>query len=248
MKKTLLIASAMAVAATSQAVVLFNNADGRGLMGMEGLATLVRPAGGFYSELQTGQSTFGFTANGTFNMADDFTISGTSWQVDSMSVFVYQTGATAPNVTGGTFNILNDAGGMPGTLAAAGTFSSVAFTNIYRSTAGGASGDTRRVQQVEVNMGGAVLGPGTYWIEVGATTTAGTAFMPVLTLAGADQPPGSKNAHQFNAGVWAPIVMGGTGTQQDVPFYIHGVVVPEPGTFIAIGIGLAGLALARRRK
>jgi hypothetical protein len=31
-------------------------------------------------------------------------------------------------------------------------------------------------------------------------------------------------------------------------FIIEGAVVPEPGTFIAIGIGLAGLALARRRK
>jgi hypothetical protein len=30
--------------------------------------------------------------------------------------------------------------------------------------------------------------------------------------------------------------------------YTPGLVVPEPGTFIAIGIGIAGLALVRPRK
>jgi hypothetical protein len=34
----------------------------------------------------------------------------------------------------------------------------------------------------------------------------------------------------------------------DLQFRIDGQVVPEPGTFIAIGIGRAGLAIARRRK
>ncbi|MDQ2986928.1 MAG: PEP-CTERM sorting domain-containing protein [Armatimonadota bacterium] len=34
----------------------------------------------------------------------------------------------------------------------------------------------------------------------------------------------------------------------DLVFSVSGTAVPEPGTFIAIGIGLAGLAIARRRK
>jgi hypothetical protein len=44
----------------------------------------------------------------------------------------------------------------------------------------------------------------------------------------------------------------GTTAQATGSFYMGvsgvGNIVPEPGTFIAIGIGLAGLAIARRRK
>jgi len=251
MKKTLLIVSAVAIVASSQAVDLFNNADGRGLQGVEGLATIPRPAGGFYSELLFGNSTFGFTSAGAFSLADDFTVGANAWQVDSASLFAYQTGETVAGINGGTYEIREDNAGAPtGALAGTGTASSVAFTNIYRATAGGASGDTRRVQRVEVNFGGAVLNPNTHywitWLMVGNPALGGP-FCPVLTDVNAPSPSGSLNAQQFNA-VWAPIVDAGSGTNKDLPFILQGSVVPEPGTFIAIGIGLAGLALARRRK
>jgi len=38
------------------------------------------------------------------------------------------------------------------------------------------------------------------------------------------------------------------GPPQDLVFTIEGNVVPEPGTFVAIGLGIAGLLVARRRK
>jgi hypothetical protein len=43
-----------------------------------------------------------------------------------------------------------------------------------------------------------------------------------------------------------------TNAQATGDFYVGiggpGNVVPEPGTFVAIGIGILGLAIARRRK
>ena len=42
--------------------------------------------------------------------------------------------------------------------------------------------------------------------------------------------------------------LGGIANPVDLQFSIQGEVIPEPGTFVALGIGLAGLAFARRRK
>jgi len=250
MKKTLLIASAMAFVASSQAVELFNNADGRGLQSL-GLATVARPAGGWYSELLFANSTFGFAANATFQCADDFTVGANAWQLDSATMYFYQTGETTASINGGTFSILDDNAGAPGVnTVGTGTWSSTVLTDVYRATAAGASGDGRRVQQVEVNFGGLALNPNTtYWLFMGPTGTGASGpWAPPLTDVNGASPSGSLNAHQLNAGVWAPIVDAGSQTNKDLPFILNGQVVPEPGTFVAIGIGLAGLALARRRK
>lgn len=229
--------------------ILFDNADGRGL-GVEGLATSPRGAGGFYSELTLPNTTFGFTANATFALADNFTVGANPWMLSTATVYGYNTGATTPTITGGIYRVLGDLAGAPNeaNVVGTGTWMSTVFTDIYRATAGGASGDTRRVQRVTVDMGGLVLAASTtYWLSFQNTGPA-AAFTPPLTAANATQPSGSLNAHQLNAGVWAPILDVGGQTTQDLPFILEGTVVPEPGTFIAIGLGLAGLALARRRK
>lgn len=98
------------------------------------------------------------------------------------------------------------------------------------------------------------LAPGTWFISAWVVTSFGTSgqwnWKVTNTVV-----PGEAIAHNPGGaalGVTTPINIsqapGMNGIPRDMQFRIEGTIVPEPGTFIAIGLGLAGLAIARRRK
>jgi len=144
-------------------------------------------AGAFWSECQTDGSGFantnaGYTVIGpTFRLADDFTVTGASWNVTGLSVYAYQTGSTGLPFTGGSLNIWN---GNPSLAASAiiGTGTWTGGTDVIRVNAAGTTGNIFRVFNTTVPPPGTppgttrriwennfslsmTLAAGTYWID-----------------------------------------------------------------------------------
>jgi hypothetical protein len=199
-------------------------------------------------------------AGGTNRIADDFTVTGAGWNIDTCAFFAYQTGATtgASTMTGVTLRIWD---GVPGSVGASVIFgdattnvmSASAFTNIFRvsETTGGAS--NRPIFAQEVSLGGLNLGPGTYWLDWATDgSLASGPWAPPITIAGNDTT--GDAVRTTDGGVtWVPAIDDdgfgvGSLTPQGFPFVCVGEQVTGPGSGGAFDpavptLGTVGLAL-----
>lgn len=252
MNKSLVLLAVFAAASVASAQSLYNNAVPAGLT-QEGLRTGTRPAGGSYSEVQPLNTVAGFSVGNSagtqFRLADDFAVTGPGWDVTGVSVFAYNTGATTTTITTGVAEIRS--GSVTGAVVGTLNYTSTAFTDIYRIF-NGSPGDTRRVQRVNFSYAGPSLAAGSYWLTYNLGNAANNLnpFNPSLTKVGARTTTGA-NAQQSNAGTWGALLdtgnpAGEPDLPQDIPFYVDGTAVPEPGTMMALGAG--ALVLLRRRK
>ncbi|MDD4553569.1 MAG: hypothetical protein PHP04_05155, partial [Bacteroidales bacterium] len=124
--------------------------------------------------------------NGTYRIADDFSVSGGVWNVSSLEFYGYQTGSpTTSSFTGAYVRIFQGTpGGTVTTVWGDNTtnrLSSTSWTNIYRVSA---TGNTQRpIMKIVVNTAGLTLQPGSYWIEFSATgSLASGPWCPPITI------------------------------------------------------------------
>jgi hypothetical protein len=181
-----------------------------------------------------GLNVFGFTANATFQIADDFTLTGLT-DLQQIEFEVYNTGAVGPTVSAASVTLHADAAGtvgapVPGCGPTATMFSPVTMSTTYRSLP--ATACNRIHQHITMDVSSwPDLPAGTYWVSMQATAPAGPFMTPVVICDACGKP--GANAFQFNAGVWNPLNDTGVGgcaatPRQDVPFIVRGDAVGGP--------------------
>jgi len=220
---------------------------------------VMAPAGTTWSEVQhpagntaEANNVSGFAVTqGTFRLADDFTVPAPGWMIQFVEFHSYLTGAPAsPSpFTGMTVRIWGPC--TPGTIPGAPGCTNIAFgdttTNVMTTSTdatmfrifntvapppGTAPGTTRKIwrQRATVSTN---LAPGVYWIDWASTVTGNAGhFNPSLTV------PGSRGLAGWNAqqltvatNTWAPVIDTGNPAAapdfpQDLPFEIYGQLVP----------------------
>src|SRR5262245_1320151 len=150
------------------------------------------------SRLQAGNNSLGATAQiaGGIRMADNFTVPpGTTWNVNQITVFAYQTGSTQVSTfTDMRLQIWNGQPNVAGSAVIFGNtttnrLASTAFTNGVRDSVGtpcpAAANQQRPIMSITANAA-VTLGPGTYWIDytLGGSGALTGPFSPLTSIAG----------------------------------------------------------------
>jgi hypothetical protein len=232
---------ALSVPTISHASELFNNGP---VVGPTGISVFAPPA-----------TTFGFGSNtaGGLGVADNFSVTGGGWNVQSLDFFSYQTGAVGFTLTNATWSIVSGDVNT-GTVVASGT---TTLTNQglmgYRVLDTAVTDTNRAIYRVNADIADVTLAAGSYYLawSLAGTGASGPWVPPVLGATG--------NAFQktnASAGVFNPLIEAGTGLSPELPFVINGTMmgmpnggVPEPSTWFMMiaGFGLVGGAMRRRQ-
>lgn len=197
-----------------------------------------------------GMSLYGFghqVLNDNY-MADDFTVTGSGWTINTFTSFGYQTGGGSG---GSTINEMHLAiwDGVPGAGGniiwgdqTTDILISSTWTGIFRTLEDTMDANNRAIMANVGDVGGLFLPAGTYYAswQLGGTLTSGPWAPPISILGEIN----TGNALQsVDGGVtWNPALDSGSGGTQGMPFLID--YVPAPGTLCLLGLGL----LRRRRR
>jgi hypothetical protein len=209
MKKTMLAAVLLASFGTSHAIELYSN--GPVVSGTPPL-----------SVIRTGGTLFGAGAQANIPnlVADDFTVTGAPWNVESLSFFSYQSfAASAYTFTSVSWSIVSGDVNT-GTVVASGTAVPVTNGGLqgYRVTPTTLTNTDRAIFRVVVDVPDFALPPGSYWMRWGlAGSVASGPWVPPT----ADGVVGNGAQSLANA-AFAPAVDAGDGLGVAFPFAIDG--------------------------
>ncbi len=189
-------------------------------------------------------------------IADDFTVVGGDWSIESIDFYAYQTGETASTITAVNLRIWDGVPGDPGSTVVFGDDSTnimntTGFSGILRVT-DTTTGTTNNRQIAVSNVTvGVTLSPGTYWLDWQSDGSGGSGpWAPPITINGETT---TGNALQsVDGGVtYADQLDGGSGTVQGFPFVLYGTLPPPPvvpslSFYGLMLLGLLALVFGRR--
>ncbi len=162
-------------------------------------------------------------------VADDFSITGTSWQINSIDFYAYQTGESASTIIAYNIRIWD---GNPNDVNSSVVFgdtstnrlSSTAYSGIVRvdeNTTG--LDDTRQIAISNVAVG-IELPPGTYWLDWQSDGSGNEGpFVPHITIPG-QTTTGNALLSTDNGLTYGNLQDNGTLTNQGLPFVINGAM------------------------
>ena len=173
----------------------------------------------------------GFQNASDIFVADDFTVTGNTWNVTSMEFFGYQTNGviTGSSITGIFVAIWDGEPGAGGAVIwgdqTTNLLATTTWSNIYRNNNGPGGNTNRPIMQIIASTPGLSLDPGTYWVQWSATGSLSSGpWVPAVTISGQ---PMTGNAVQHYLGAWNPI--GNAPNFQGLPFIVNGFEVTPAG-------------------
>ena len=232
--KHLVALGLLAAFGSAQAVVLFSNGP---VVDGSGLSILNSPT----------DTTLGVGSNANSTLADNFTVVGPAWSVQSLDFFGYQTNAVGFTFTSVTWSLRSGTDVNTAAVLASGT-TPVTSGGLagYRVTSTTLTSTTRAIWGMNADIPDIVLPAGNYFVTwaLAGTAVSGPFVPPVVGSVG------TGNALQsLSAGAFATLQMGASLVPFDVPFVVQGSVVPEPSTIALMLVGgMAVVGAARRRR